>query len=384
MNHEALILRLSQWQRISTIAGVAGILVCIVAAFFVRAEVFQAYWFAWVFWAGVSLGALSLLMLVFLTRGAWSDAVQRPVEAAATALPCIALLMLPVFFGMGDIFEWARPGAFAEHHWPHKEGYLTVPWFGMRALGFFVVVLTLVALLRFLAHHQEQGTRFTRPAVLLSGVSGVGMVIYAACMLFATTDWVMSLQPEWYSTMFSVIFMISGFLAALALAIGVMTLIDRQEPLLGLLSAKHFHDLGNLLLAFVIFWIYVSFSQFLLIWSGNLPREITWYVKRRSGGWEYVALALAVFLFAVPFALLLSRAAKRHPQRLGFIAWLVFAASGLNAYWMVIPTFHRGAGDALWVSAVAFVGIGGLWSAVFLGLLKRRSLLLIKLPEGAG
>ncbi|MHA3774121.1 hypothetical protein ACXR0O_21540 [Verrucomicrobiota bacterium sgz303538] len=375
MSNSTLIARLDRWQRYATIAGVAGILVCIIAAFFARAEVFQAYWFAWVYWAGLSLGALSLLMLVFLTRGAWSNAVQRPVEAAATTIPIMGLLLIPAFFSMGDIFEWARPGAFAEHHWPHKERYLTVGWFALRTVIVFVVVSAIMASLRYFGWLEEQRTRFLRPSAYLGGVSGLGMVIYSACMLFATTDWVMSLQPEWFSTMFSVIFMTSGFLAALALSIGVMTLVNRGEPISGFLSTKQFHDLGNLLLAFVIFWMYVSFSQFLLIWSGNLPREIVWYLKRRSGGWEYVALMLAIFQFAAPFALLLSRAAKRHPQTLGVIAWLVFAASVLNVYWMVIPTFRHGAGDGFWLSAIAFVGIGGIWTAVFLWLLKRRPLL---------
>jgi len=386
MNHEALVSRLNTWQRYAAIAGAVGLVICLIAAFFVRVAVFQAYWFAWVFWADVSLGALSLLMLVFLTRGAWSNTVQRTVEAAATTLPLIALLMVPPLFSLGDIFEWARPGAFAEHHWPHKARYLTVTGFVLRTFGYFGLVLGLVAALRFFAKEQEeQEFRSERTRSLLAGISGLGMVAYAGSMLFASTDWVMSLQPEWYSTMFGVIFMISGFLAALALSIGVMTLVDRREPLAGILGTKSFHDLGNLLLAFVIFWIYVSFSQFLLIWSGNLPREISWYLKRRGGGWEYVALVLALLQFAIPFALLLSRAAKRHPQRLGPIAWLVFGASALNAYWMVIPTFQPGVLGRLWLSIAAFVGLGGLWCAAFLWLLKQRPLLLpsaVTPPEG--
>ena len=197
------------------------------------------------------------------------------------------------------------------------------------------------------------------------------MIAYFAVMLFASTDWVLSLEPQWYSTMFVVIFAIDHFLAALALAIWVVT---RLAPSVVPLTTKQLHDLGNLLLAFVIFWAYVTFSQFLIIWSGNLPREISWYLHRSTGGWPRSTVALVLFQFAVPFVLLLSRAAKRHGVILGPIAALVFLANAVHVWWLIAPSFQTGGIRFPFLELAAFVGIGGLWFAMFLGFLKERML----------
>jgi hypothetical protein len=297
-------------------------------------------------------------LLQYLTGGAWGKAVRKPAEAAVCTIPLFAGLMVPMFFLLPDVFQWARAGAFLGQQLPHKQHYLTPAWFVARSLGYFLLLTVLGYLLRKPADRWVAST-FSVSRKRLGIISGPGLVLFMVCMMFASVDWVMSLEMHWFSTMFPVILMISQFLSSLALMIVVVTGKDD-------LSTKQLHDLGNLLLAFVVFWAYVSFSQFLIIWSGNLPQEISWYVHRRDGGWQYVAMGLALFQFAIPFALLLSRAAKKHHRRLQPIAALVLTANVVNVWWLVSPSFEAGAMRLPWRELIAFVGIGGFFVAAFL------------------
>lgn len=342
--------RFAKWQRNAWIVGAIGFVAWALGVLFARHAAFQSYWFAWIFWSGLGFGALSILLTHLLAGGAWGEAVRPSIKAATLTIPLMALLMIPVFFSMGDVFPWANPHGLAESA-PHKRAYLTVPWFIVRALIYFAGLTFLARLLR----HRDD--RSTGPA------SGAGIVGYGLCMIFASTDWVMSLEPRWFSTMLVVIVMAWQFLAALALSVIIVTALAKA----GLpVTQKQLHDLGNLLLAFVVFWMYVSFAQFLIIWAGNLPREISWYIARSAGGWQYAAIALAVVQFALPFALLLSRARKRHPQRLLPIAVLIFAASVVNVFWLIMPSFRPTGFRVQWLDVVAFAGVGGLWVGAFL------------------
>jgi hypothetical protein len=352
-------------QRYALLAGAAGLLLLLVAAFFARASAFQAYWCGWIFWSGLSFGSLALLLLRFLARGAWGDAIQRPAEAGAMTLPVVLLLLVPAFFGLHDLFPWTRPETFAGHDWPHKRAFLQPVWFIVRSVACFALLCPLAWLVRRWASQPDAPQRVGSG---LRGLSGVGAVAYFVLMVFASTDWVMSLQPEWYSTMFVVIFAATQFLSALALAIVLAGSIGSwwlaESP-----TTKQLHDLGNLLLAFVIFWAYVTFSQFMLIWMGNLPREISWYLHRRSSGWITLTILLATFQFAMPFALLLLRVMKRHRNLLAPLAAIVLLATVLNMYWLVEPAWHPEGPHFPWLEVVAFIGIGGIWSATFLALL---------------
>lgn len=358
--------RFARWQRNAWLVGAVGFVAWALGIIFARHTAFQSYWFAWLYWSGLGFGALSILLLHLLSGGAWGEAVRPSIKAATLTIPLMALLMVPVFFSMGDVFPWANPHGLAESA-PHKRAYLTVPWFIVRAAIYFVALGFLAKFLRERVDTSRE--RSVGPA------SGAGIVGYALCMLFASTDWVMSLEPRWFSTMLVVIVMAWQFLAALALAVIIVTALARA----GLpVTPKQLHDLGNLLLAFVIFWTYVSFSQFLIIWSGNLPREISWYLPRSAGGWQYAVIALAAVQFVLPFALLLSRARKQHPQRLLPIAVLIFAASVLNVFWLIVPSFRPAGFRVQWLDIVAFVGIGGLWVGTFLRFSKGQ--LLAALP----
>ncbi|MDR3402362.1 MAG: hypothetical protein P4L99_07670 [Chthoniobacter sp.] len=352
--NESLLHRVAGWQRTAWVVGGMGCMAWLVGIVFARHAAFQSYWFAWIFWSGIGFGALSILLTQFLSGGAWGEVVRPSIRAATSTVPFMALLMIPIFFSMGDVFPWANAHGLTEAS-PHKRAYLSVPWFMVRAFIYFGILSMLGTLLRF-------------PGAKARQTSAAGIVIYAGCMLFASTDWVMSLEPRWYSTMLVVIVMAWQFLAALALAVIIVTALAR----VGLpVTTKQLHDLGNLLLAFVIFWTYVSFAQFLIIWSGNLPREISWYLPRSAGGWQYAVIALAALQFAFPFALLLSRARKQHPRRLLPIAVLIFAASVLDVFWLIVPSFRPTGFHVQWLDVIAFIGIGGLWVGAFLGFSRR-------------
>ncbi len=365
MNDDALHSQFARWQRRALVVGAAAGVLSLVGALFDRTQFFRSYLFAWLFWSGLSFGALVVVMMQFLTGGMWGMAVCGLATAAFRAIPAMGLLFLPVLLGLHDIYGWAggAPGDTGGYH--HKAQYLNVPFFTARAVFYFVALGVVAALLR--RWSPARGNETAVPTRLVALSSG-GLILYVLCMNFASTDWVMSLDPEWYSTIFVEIFIAGHFLSALALMTALLALFSRDDEI----PAKAFHDLGNLLLAFVIFWTYVSFSQFLIIWSGNLPKEIGWYLDRSRGDWQWVAVALALFQFLLPFLLLLSRAAKRNRERLAGIALGIFAANILATFWLVAPSFHPDGFAVHWLDAAEFLALGGFWFALFLHFLKQQ------------
>jgi len=204
----------------------------------------------------------------------------------------------------------------------------------------------------------------------IAALSAGGLIVYVLCMNFASTDWVMSLHPQWYSTVFVEVFASGQFVAALALMTALLAGFGHDS--LGVADAtKVFHDLGNMLLAFIIFWVYVAFAQFLIIWSGNLPKEISWYLARSRGGWQWLALTLLIIQFLLPFALLLSRAAKRNPAHLARICICILIASAANDFWLVAPAFHPDGIHLHWLDLAEFVALGGFWFGAFFYFLKQ-------------
>lgn len=313
----------------------------------------EAWLIAWLFWAGLAFGSLACRLLQGLTGGAWTQAIRAPCEAAALTLPLLAVLFLPIACWGGALYPWTDPSFFTSHHWPHKAAYLSLPYFNLRTAG-TLGISTLFAVLILRAGRREKS--------ICSG----GLIAFFLCMNFSATDWVMSLHPEFASSIFPTIFMFSHFVAALAFVVLVACRVRATE-----LTTKQCHDLGNLLLAFVIFWAYVSFSQFLLVWSGNLPREISWYLSRWSGGWEWFAVLLVLCQLALPLVLLLSKSAKSHPRSLARIAAILLASSLLEMIWLVAPALHPQAFVLPWRVLLAFLVIGCLWLPAFHWLLPR-------------
>jgi hypothetical protein len=255
-----------------------------------------------------------------------------------------------------------------------------VPGFILRSVAYFAIWGVLTYLLNLWSREQDR-TAERRFAKRLQSMSGPGLVLFVLTVTFASVDWVMSLDPEWFSTIFGLLFVAAWVLSAFAFVIAVMALLARREPLANVVAPSHFHDLGKLLLAFVMVWAYFSFSQFLIIWSGNIPEETKWYIYRMRGGWEFLPVALVIFHFALPFLLLLSRDLKRNAIRLAMVAAIVLVMRLVDLFWLIAPKFSKGDFHMSWLDVAAPLGIGGLWLAFFFWQLKQRPLVPFNDPQ---
>ncbi len=361
--------------------GVIGSVVAVAIGWSNPTQFFPSYLLAFVYWFGIGVGALALLMMQHLTGGAWGVMIRRPLEAATRTLPLMAVLFLPLAFGLPFLYPWTDTAqVVADPVLRGKMGYLNVPFFLARAAIYFAVWIAMAWLLTGWSRAQDAAGD-PRLAERMRKLSGAGLVVWGVTLTFAAVDWLMSLEPHWFSTIFGILVMGGAGLGAMAFAIIVLRALSSREPLAGVVRASHFHDLGNLLLTFVILWAYFSFSQLLIIWSGNLPEEIPWYLHRVEGSWPAVAGAVAVFYFAVPFVLLLSRRMKRRGPALAIVAGGVLAARLVDLFYLIAPEFSRQGIRVHALDLAALVGVGGLWVAWFARELARRPLLPLKDPE---
>jgi len=361
--------------------GVIALALCLAGAYFDRQQFFRSYLMAYVFWLGIPLGCFGIVMIHHLVGGTWGFVIQRPLESAIRTFPVMALLFLPVFFGLPDLYVWARPEAVAHDKiLQQKSLYLNVSSFSFRAALYFGIWILVGTFLTRWSREQDR-TANTSLVERLQNLSGPGLVLYGLTVTFSAIDWLMSLEPRWYSTIYGMIFMVSHGLVALAFVIGVAFFLSRREPLSEVMAPWVFQDLGNLLLAFVMLWAYTSFSQFLLIWVENLSHEIPWYLHRTMGGWGAIAVALLVLQFALPFLLLLSRAVKRKAATLCGVAVMIGLMHWVELFWFVAPTFHPQGLSIHWTSVVAPIAIGGIWFSAFLWQLQGHSLLPFRDPR---
>jgi len=371
---------MSRFQRMALIVGGAGLLLLLLGALVAgRDQFFNAYLIGFTFWTGIGIGSLALLMLQHLTGGGWGFVIRRSLEAATRTLPLMAILFIPVILGAHSLYPWTHQEVL--DHDPvvkFKQPYLNLPFFTIRAVIYFAVWLALVFFMNKWSLMQDR-TADRRYAKNLRVLSGPGMVFLIITITFASIDWYMSLEPEWSSTIYGFIFLAAWSLSALAFVIAVMAVLSKEEPMKRIVAPLHFHDLGKLLLALVMLWSYFAFSQFLIIWSGNLPEEIGWYLKRIHGGWGGIALALIFLHFAAPFLFLLSRRIKRDPNKLVIIAGLILVMRFVDLLWMLVPgREHFG---VTWLDIVAPIGFGGIWLAAFVWQLSKRSLIPINDPQ---
>ncbi len=365
----------------SLAVGVLLLGLCAAAGLAGPEQFFRSYLLAFVFWNGLAVGSLAILMLQYLTGGAWGIVIRRPLEAAARTLPLTAAGFVLLVAGVRRLYEWSHADAVARDELLRKKAlYLNVPFFAARgALAFAAWILLAWFLCRW---SLEQDTHPDHRAIdrKLQLLSGGGLVVYALTTTFTSIDWVMSLEPHWYSTMYGVNFMVSQALGALALVVATLLRLSGREPLAGFLGRRHRHDLGKMMFAFTMFWAYVNFSQYLIVWSGNLPEEIAWYLARFRGGWGSVGLAILLLHFVVPFLLLLSREANRNPRLLSLAAILLVAMRFVDVAWLVLPAFSKGVFRIHWMDLVLPAGLGGVWLAYFARNLAPRPLLPVHDP----
>jgi hypothetical protein len=326
-------------------------------------QFFRSYLVAWFFWWAIAIGSLMLLLLHNLTGGAWGFAIRPNLLAAAGTLPLVALLFVPIpLFGLEHLYEWSDEAlVMSDPILAHKAPYLNPEWFVIRAGAYWIVWLSALFFARRTSLSAPDSDTAARRIRVTSGIA-IGLT--ALAVTFASFDYGMSLEPHWYSTIYGVLFFVAHGLAAMAFAIAVLVHWPRGERPTPI-NPDTLHDLGKLMFAFTMIWAYVSFSQFLIIWYGNLPEEIPWYIRRTSHGWEFVAIAIALFQFAFPFLVLLGRRIKRQPGPLAAIALWILGMRLVDLIWLVEPAFERTGVFIPWLDVGLTAIMGAIWLAVF-------------------
>jgi len=364
--------------------GLLGLAGCIAGWIFAPADFFVAYLFGHEFFLGISLGALGLLMIHHLTSGYWGYSVRRFLESAVSTLPLLAVLFVPVFLGLRYLYPWKNPSVVAEDEiLRSRVYYLNTAGYVIRSAVMFATWIVMAhCLLKWSA--EQDVTASVEPTRKMRTLSGPGLVIYPVTMTFAALDWLMSLEKDWYSTMFAVMICIGQMLSALAFVILLLLVVRRDPQFAPIISIEDtLHKIGNLLLAFTMLWAYLEFGQLLITWSGNLPHEISWYFNRGAGGWRWVCGFLFLFNFFIPIFLLLMRPVKRRVQVLASVAGCVLIAHIVDVWWTIAPSLHVGHFYFSWWAVVAFLGIGGIWTAAFLKNMEKRSVVPLNDPRFA-
>jgi hypothetical protein len=361
--------------RRAALVGAAGLALCALGWFLNPDQFYRSYLAGFLLWNGVALGCLAIAFLHQLSGGAWGIVIRRILESATRTFPLTLILFLPLVFGIHSLYVWSRPEVVAaDHVLQHKAAYLNVPFFLGRAALYFAIWLTVSYVFNKWSLKQDsEGAEPWHTKMQL--LSGPGLLLYGATVTFSSIDWVMSLEPHWFSTIYGVLFIGGQGVSALSFVIAVIVLIATRPPMSEAITSKHLRDLGTLLFAFIMLWAYFSFSQFLLIWSGNLPAEIPWYLRRMQGGWMWVGLSLVLFHFTAPFLLLLSRDFKRNPKTLGAIAIWMLCMRFVDLLWLSAPGAIGSGFHLHWLDIAAPVGLGGVWIAALFWQLKQRPLL---------
>jgi len=362
--------------------GGALLAVCIAGGLRDGGEFFRSYLVAFLFWIGITLGCLALLMIQHLTGGNWALVIRRILEAGSRTLPLMAVAALPLLAGMKTIYSWSRPGQ-SDPIILAKNLYLNSGFFIARTIFYFACWFMLVHLLNKWSREEDAGGNASLWA-RMEALSGGGLVLYGLTVTFASIDWVMSLEPRWYSTIYGLLFMVGQALAALAFSITMLIWLSGREPLSKAVRPSYFQDLGSFLLAFVMLWAYLEYSQFLIIWGGNLSEEIPWYIRRMQGIWGHVGLLLVLLNFALPFFLLLFRNVKRRTGSLLLVAALVLLMRLVDMYWMVLPAFGGGDVHLTWMNLLLPFGMGGIWLAYFTWQLQQMPILPVHDPRMEG
>ena len=348
---------------VAGLAGAAGAVAGLLIAG--PARFFQAYLFSFLFVLSIALGLLAIAMLHYLVGGRWGMLIRRTLEAGSKTLWVMAIFFLPILAGMRWLYPWTDPQAVAASPLlQHKAPYLNIPFFILRTVIYFAVWIFFSSRLTRLSQRPEYELDPERRRVF-QRFSAFGLIAYVLTMTFASTDWIMSLQPEWFSTAYGLVIISGQFLVGLAFAIAILPLLVSHRPLSWVSSPDLFRDLGALLLSAVVFWAYIAFFQLLIIWSGNLPREVTWYLYRSQGGWAWVSVFVIVAQFLLPFLVLISLRAKRSLRLIAALSLGVILAHLAYYYWEVAPVFSPGQLSFHWLDLAAPVALTGIWLAAF-------------------
>lgn len=365
---------LGRAQRFATLAGIVGLVLTVllipISGGFTT--FFQSYLFGFIFWIGLTLGCLFMLMVQHLAGGPWGAIARRFLEAGAGNVFVMALLFIPILVGMWSLYPWTDDAYLASHPLVAvKTAYLNEPFFIVRSLIYFATWGILVTLFQRWSRRQDRGEPLAQH---MRNAGALGIIMFILTMTFAAFDWGMSLTPEWFSGLYGVIFMIGQALSAVALLILLLVAFRDVEPMSKVLNEKRLQDFGNFLMAFTMFWAYVQASQLIIIWSNNIIETAPWYVVRLNGGWGWLAAFLLIFHFFVPFLILFSRWVKQKGQALVWVAAWMLLVRLVDLYWILIPGFERGVPFQLLDVAIV-VALGGVWLSFFFSRLRTTSIL---------
>ncbi len=330
-------------------------------------QFFFSYLVAYVFWVSIGLGGLFFVMLSHMTGTVWGLVLRRIIESIMIALPYMALLFIPIIFGMNDLYKWSRPEVVAtDHLLQHKAPYLNVPFFVVRNAVYFGIWYLLARKLYKTSLAQDdkpQAEQIKR----MRKISGPGIVLFAVTTAFASFDWLMSLDAHWFSTIFGVYFFAGSFLGLLAFLVLLNVYLQRNDILRDVITVEHFHDIGKLLFSFTIFWGYMGFSQYFLIWYANIPEETVWFAHRYEGSWIIISWILVLANFLVPFIALMPRRNKRSIPFLTFISVWILVTHWIDLYWLSMPVLHHHGAHFSWMDITLTVAVG----AIFVGIIWR-------------
>lgn len=370
-------------EQISGVVGALGLLLCCAGFFANRAEFFQSYLFAFIYWGGFTIGGLGVLLMNNVVGGTWGVTTRRLLLAAVRTLPLLVLLFIPLLIGIRDLYPWAQPEMVRHDAFLlHRQNYLNLPFFLLRTAIYFAIWFFWGFRLYKMADLQDEtGDASLRDR--MRRFSAPGLLILTLSASFAYIDWILSADTQYFSTIYGAMILIGDVLQTFALVIIVLVLAAGNDRFGGRVNAKLLHDLGNMMFAFTIFWTYLSASQLIITWPANLPQEIEWYLVRVRGGWKALAVIIGFSMFAIPFLALLSQARKRDPIRLMRVAVWILCARAVDIFWIVAPTYRTKGFAIYWTDFAAFLGIGGIWIYVYLGQLRRRPLLPLRDPRVA-
>ncbi len=384
---------LGRWRTIAL--GIGGILSLVILGIAVispenREQALRSWLLGFLFWGGIGIGSLGVLMLQYLTGGAWGIVVRRFVEAGSRTLPIILLLFIPLAVGITSLYEWTHL-PITDPVMAHRGWYMTASGWIFRSVIYFVIWGVMVYLLNNWGGKQEQSTTYEESAEYLgkaTAFSGPAMVIYALVVTFAVVDWVMTLDPHWFSTIWGLLFVVGWGLSCFCFVVAILSYLSDKAPMNRVLGKRHFHDIGKLMLALVMVWAYFNFSQYLIIWSGNLPEETGWYLTRTKDGWNIVGFVLLAFHFAFPFLILLTRDIKMRAKWLAILAIFILVMRNIDMFYLVSPNPRIAThGESLgllasfsWMDIVAPIAVGGIWLWYYFGELMKRPLVPTKDP----
>lgn len=346
-------------------------------------QFFHSYLMGYMFWVGLTIGSLGLLMIQHLTGGRWAFVIRRSLESAASPMNLMLMLVLflpVVFLGMPYLYEWVTPEGMADKYIHMKSPYLNKGFFTARLVGYFLLWASFSFFLGKWSLEQDKAPSVDHAKIIAKKcekLSAPALLIMALTITFASVDWVMSLNPHWTSTIFGILTMGGMLLNAMAFSIIIIVKLSGEKPLAGLITKIQYHDLGKLMMAFVLLWSYFSLSQFLIIWSGNLPEETIFYLNRDHGVWEYIGIGLILFHFAFPFFILIPKNNKRKPERLWKIATFILFMRFVDLFWIIKPQvdLKNHSFTFYWTDILAPIGIGGIWLGVYFFNLKQKPLL---------